>query len=181
MSDRPRDVRSRATAVLAAFAAAFVAIVALGAFFAEEVQTVSAEELVARRDDARAFLYADLVFIALYAVVLPIALWRFRTVASSRWPTLAAIVLALAGAVDLTENVLLISATDSVSAGAVDAAHALEVPKIGLFVAGLLATIVSIVLAVRLLRSRRSHQTSPSRQSHASTPDSSSDTPAGNR
>lgn len=147
--------RSRAVAVLAAFGASLIVALILLVFFEPDVQTVSAEELYARRDDARAFLAGDFVFILLYGVVSPIVLWRFWRATGSRWAAAAAVLLACAAVVDVTEGVLLMSATDAVSEGAVDAAHGLEIPRVGLFVAGLVAAIVANVGAARLLRARR--------------------------
>ena len=49
---------------------------------------------------------------------------------------LAAPLLAAGGLVDLAENTLLLASTGSVAEGRVDAAHALAVPKVGLFVPG---------------------------------------------
>jgi hypothetical protein len=127
--------------------------------FEPEIQTVSAEELVARSDDARAFLIADYVFVLCYAVLSPIAIWLFGSALAGGkpppWIQLAALALIAAGLVDATENALLLSATDSVSEGAVDAAHALEIPKVGLFVLGAaLAIAVNVRAARELLRAR---------------------------
>ena len=176
---RDTDARRRAPAVLAAFVASLLVALVLAVAFDPGVQTVGARELVDRQDDARAFLAGDFLFVLLYAVVSPIVLWRFGRAAASRWAAAAAVLLALAGLVDLTENVLLLSATDTVSADAVDAAHGLEVPKVGLFVAGLIPAIVANWQAARSLRRGASHHRSPSRQSQTSSPDKSSGTPTG--
>jgi uncharacterized membrane protein len=138
---------------------AFTATLALGVVlliaFEPEVQTIDAEDLVARSDDARSFLIADYVFVAIYAILSPIAIWRFGTALAggspAGWIKLTALLLVAAGLVDATENALLLSATDSVSDGAVDAAHALEVPKVALFTAGALLTIVVNVRAAKVL------------------------------
>ena len=150
-------IRPRALAVLAAFAASLALGIVLLIAFDPSVQTVSAEELVERRDDARAFLAADYFFVLLYAVVSPVAIWRFGGALPGgrpRWIAAAALLLVAAGLVDAIENTLLLSATDSVSEGAVDTAHALEIPKIGLFVAGLMLAIAANVRAVQTLRGR---------------------------
>jgi hypothetical protein len=55
-------------------------------------------------------------------------------------------------AVDATENALLLSATGSPSEGAVDAAHALEVPKVSLFLAGAALAVVVNLRAAKALR-----------------------------
>ncbi len=107
---------------------------------------MSAAELVEREDDARAFLIADYFLIALYSVVSPIAILRFGYL---RW---VAYVLVLAGMVDIIENTLLLMATDSVSEDTVDAAHALEIPKVLLFLAGALPALVVNWRAFRTLR-----------------------------
>jgi hypothetical protein len=150
------DARSRARVVLALFAATLAVGIVLLVAFEPEVQTVSAEELVERRDDARAFLIADYVFVLLYAVLSPLAIWRFGSALASGsppgWIKLTALLLVAAGAVDATENTLLLSATGSLSEDAVDAAHALEVPKITLFTAGAILAIVANVRAARTLR-----------------------------
>lgn len=114
----------------------FAATLALGIFlliaFDSGVQQLDADELVADRDDARAFLIADYFFIALYAVLSPLAIWRFGTALGAARPTsirLAPLFLAAGGLFDAIENTLLLSATGSVSEGAVDAAHAAAFPK----------------------------------------------------
>jgi uncharacterized membrane protein len=137
--------------------AATVALgILLSVAFDVEVQTVDADELVARSDDARAFLIADLFFIGLYAVLLPLAIWRFGAAITGGSPPLwvkaAALLLVGAGLADLTENVLLLTATGSISEGAVDAAHAAAVPKTVLFVAGAALALAVSVRAIRVLR-----------------------------
>jgi hypothetical protein len=126
--------------------------------FEPEVQTIDAGDLVARKDDARAFLIADYLFIAFYAVLSPLAIWRFGSSLAGgsppQWIKLTAVLLAAAGLVDATENALLLSATGSVSEDAVDAAHALEIPKITLFVAGALLAVAANIRAARVLRER---------------------------
>ena len=140
----------------------FAATLALGIVllvaFEPEVQTIDADELVARADDARAFLIADYVFVVSYAILSPLVIWRFGSALTGGsppgWIMLTALLLIAAGLVDATENALLLSATDSESEGAVDAAHALEIPKVALFVAGTLLAIVANVRAVKALRQR---------------------------
>lgn len=138
--------RARAIAVLALFAATLLLGLVLLVFFDPEVQTVSSDELVARRNDARAFLIADYFFVLLYAVLSPIAIWRFARALP------AVLLLAAAGVVDATENTLLLTATGTGSEGAVDAAHALELPKVALFVLGAVLALVVNVRAARVLR-----------------------------
>ena len=140
----------------------FTATLALGIVlliaFEPEIQTIDADELVARSDDARAFLIADYVFVAFYAILSPLAIWRFGSALTGGsppgWIKLTALLLMAAGLVDATENTLLLSATDSESEGAVDAAHALEIPKVILFVSGTLLAIVANLRAVKALRQR---------------------------
>jgi hypothetical protein len=151
-------VRLRAAAVLTMLAATLALGIVLLIFFEPEVQTVDADELVARKDDARAFLAADYLFIVFYAVLSPLAAWRFGSALTGGsppgWIKAAALVLAAAGLVDLAENTLLLSATGSVSEDAVDAAHALEIPKVALFVAGTLLAVAVNVRAAKALRER---------------------------
>jgi uncharacterized membrane protein len=152
------EVRSRAIAVLAMFAASLTLGIVLLVAFEPEVQTIDAAELVARQDDARAFLIADYVFVIFYAVLSPIAIWRFGSVlgggSAPGWIKLTALLLVAAGLVDATENTLLLSASGSVSEGAVDAAHALEIQKVTLFAAGTVLAIFANVRAAKTLRER---------------------------
>ena len=151
-------VRSRARAVLGLLAATLALGIVLLIAFEPEVQTIDATELVERSDDARAFLIADYLFIALYAVLSPIAIWRFgRALGGGTppgWIKLTALLLAAAGIVDATENALLLSATGAVSEDAVDAAHALEIPKVGLFMLGAVLAVVANFRALQVLRRR---------------------------
>jgi hypothetical protein len=144
--------------VLIMFAATLTMGIVLLVAFEPEVQTIDAPDLVAQRNDARQFLVADYLFVALYAILSPIAIWRFggsiNPGSPPLWIKLTVLFLVAAGLVDATENALLLSATDAVSEGAVDAAHSLEIPKVTLFVAGTLFAIVANVRAVRALRSR---------------------------
>ena len=147
---------SRARAVLIMFAVTLTMGIVLLVAFEPEVQTIDARELVARQSDAREFLVADYLFVVLYAVLSPIAIWRFGASigpgSPPLWIKLTAFFLVAAGLVDATENTLLFSATDAVSEGAVDAAHSLEIPTIMLFTAGVLFAIAATVRAVRALR-----------------------------
>ena len=143
-------MRSRAVPVLVAFAATLAMGIVLLVAFEPDVQTISAAELVEEKDDARAFLIADYFFIVLYAVISPIVIWRYG--GPARWIAVTALLLVAAGLVDATENTLLLSATDSVSEDSVDAAHALEAPKVILFVAGALGAIAVNVRAAQALR-----------------------------
>ena len=149
--------RRRAGAVLLAFVATLALGLVLLVAFDPDVQTITAEELAARRADARAFLIADFVFVALYAVVSPVVIWRFGgTFAGGRprWVAAAALMLCCAGVVDAVENGLLLAGTGAVSHDAVDAAHALAIPKVALFGLGaLLALAVNVRAAA--LRARR--------------------------
>lgn len=151
-------IRARAWAVLGLLAATVALGIVLLVAFEPEVQTVDAAELVERSDDARAFLVADYFFIAIYAVLSPIAIWRFGSALGAGtppgWIKLTALLLAAAGIVDATENTLLLSATGSVSEGAVDAAHALEIPKVSLFLAGAVLALVVNFRALQTLRRR---------------------------
>ena len=139
-------LRSRAITVVALFAATLLLALVLLLAFDPGVQTISAQELADRRDDARAFLIADYGFVLLYAVLSPIAIWRFARARA------AVALLAAAGLVDAVENTLLLSATGSVSEGAVDAAHALALPKFALFAAGAVLALIVYARALRTLR-----------------------------
>lgn len=156
----PRGLRRHALLVLASFVASLAVGLLLLAAFDPEVQTLSAAELVERRDSARSFLAADYLFVALYAVLSPLAIRRFGRAlgagAAPRWIVLAAALLAVAGLFDAVENALLWSASDQVSDDTVQAAHAVAVPKLIFFaVATLLALAVNGV-ALRAVRAATS-------------------------
>jgi hypothetical protein len=157
--DGAPNIYSRALAVLGLLIATLAMGIVLLVFFEPDVQGVGAQELVERKDDARAFLAGDYVFVLLYAVLSPLAIWRFGSALGDGdpafWIELAAGLLVAAGLVDLAENTLLITSTGSVSEGRVDAAQALEIPKVVLFTAGALATIAVNVRAAMTLRERR--------------------------
>jgi uncharacterized membrane protein len=148
-------VRTRGIAVLAMFAAALALGIVLLVAFDPEVQTIDPEELVTRSDDARRFLVADYVFVLCYAILSPLAIWRFGSALAAGsppgWIKLTVLLLVAAGLVDATENTLLLSATGSVSEGAVDAAHALEIPKVTLFLAGAAFAVAANIRAARAL------------------------------
>jgi hypothetical protein len=149
-------LRSRAAAVLAMLAATLALAAVLIVAFEPDIQRIDADELVSRSADARAFLGADFVFILLYAVLSPIAIWRFGTALGPGtpplWMKLTALLLVGAGLVDATENTLLLSATGSVSESSVDVAHALAIPKVTLFTAGAVLAIVANIRAAKVLR-----------------------------
>ena len=149
------ETRSRAIAVIGAFAGAVVLGIVLLIAFEPDVQQAGAVELVAREDDARSFFVADFVFILLYAVLSPLAIWRFGATIEGgppRWISAAVVILPLAGLVDAIENVLIWSAAGSPSPDTVDAAHSLAIPKVVLFVAGSACAVGALVKAVRALR-----------------------------
>jgi len=125
------------------------------------VQGVDAEELVARAGDARAFFTVDVVFVVLYAVAGPIALWTYgRTLAGDSnghvlaWLAIGVVGLAAGGAFDLAENVLLLAASSHVHEFAVDLAHALAYPKYAFGGAGFLVALIALPGAVRRARGR---------------------------
>ena len=157
----PRLAAARAVPVLALFALALPVGIALLVVFDPEIQRIDARELVARKDDARRFIVADYVFILIYGVLFPIAVWRFgRALAPEsppRWAKLTVVMGVAAGLVDAVEDTLLLTATGSVSEGTVDAAHALEVPKIALFVTGVTLAAVASLRALRTVREARSN------------------------
>jgi hypothetical protein len=143
--------------VLCTLAATIAYVIVLAVAFSPEVQTIGADELVARSREARSFLIADYFYIVLYGVLTPLVIWRFARSAAGDpppWMELAALLLAAAGLVDLTENTLLLFATGSVSPGAVDFAHALAVPKVVLFAGGALLALLAGLRAAMALRER---------------------------
>jgi hypothetical protein len=152
------DARSAAKAVLAMFAVVLTLGIVLLIAFDPEVQTIGPDELVSRSDDARRFLIADYVFVLCYAILSPLAIWRFGSALAAGsppgWIKLTVLLLVAAGLIDAAENTLLLSATGSESEGAVDAAHALRIPKVTLFLAGAAFAVAANVRAVRALRNR---------------------------
>jgi hypothetical protein len=137
----------------------FSAVVVVGILlliaFEPDVQTMDADELVKNKDDARAFFAGDYVFILLYAVLSPLAYWRFGSALTGGSPPTwikLTLLLAAGGVFDAIENALLLSSTGSASQDRVDAAHAVAIPKTILFVAGALFAIAVLVRAIRVLR-----------------------------
>jgi hypothetical protein len=153
------NIHSRALAVLLLLILTLALGIVLLAFFEPDVQQVSAQELVDRKDAAREFLAADTVFVFLYGILSPLAIWRYGSALGDGdppfWIELAAGLLLAAGLVDLAENALLALSTGSVSESRVDAAHFLEIPKGVLFIAGAVMALVVNVRAVMTLRERR--------------------------
>jgi len=144
--------RSRFFAALAA-AVAYGLILLL--FFEVDVQQDSAAELVARADDARSFLVADLFFPPIYALLVPLTALAFARQAyggaEPGWLKAALACLVIAGLCDWGENILLLASLETESPNRVDAAHAIAIPKLafsGLGALGILA------LLYRAFRSR---------------------------
>ena len=148
--------RRRALPVVAAFVATVAYGLLLLLAFEPDVQEAGAAELVRRADEARRFLVADLFFPLIYGVLTPLAQWRFGRELTGgsppKWVAAAAVLLAAGAVCDLTENALLLSATGSESPGAVDAAHAIAVPKLVLFVAGAALSLAVLGRAAMALR-----------------------------
>jgi hypothetical protein len=140
--------RARAKFLLAAAAAVIAYALLLLIAFNPDVEMLDAAEL-AESDDAASFLVADLFFPPVYGILLPLAMWRFS---AARWARIAALLLVVAGVVDWAENILLLTATDSPSEGAVDAGHAAGWVNVVLFTAGALPGLVLLVRAIRALR-----------------------------
>lgn len=142
--------------VIGGFSAVLVSLIVLATVFEAGVQTVDARGLVAVSDDAKEFFTADYVFIGLYSVLFPILLWWFSSAleqSTVRTRTrLAALLFVAAGIADAAEDALLLSATDAVSEGAVDAAHVVAVPKIALFVAASIFAVIALWRAIDELR-----------------------------
>ena len=149
-------VGRRARVVVALLVATLAVGLLLLVAFEPDVQTMDADELASRSDDARAFFTGDYVFILVYAVLSPIAIWRFGSALAGGsppgWIKLTSVLLVGAGVVDGTENALLLAASDSPSQDTVDVAHAVAVPKVILFVAGAALALAVNVRAVRVLR-----------------------------
>jgi hypothetical protein len=155
------ELRSRAWLVVACFVAtlAFGLVLLLG--FDSDIQQIDAAELVDRAGDARAYLIADLFFPLFYGLLTAVAQLRFGAALSrveggdGRPPALivtSAGLLVGGGIFDWAENVLLLTATGSGSQGAVDAAHAVAIPKLALSVAGAVLALVILARAIRILR-----------------------------
>ena len=150
------ELRGRAWASVGVIAATVVVGLVLLVAFEPGIQTLDADELVAERDDARAFLVPDFAFAVLYGFVAPVVHWRFGAalygLVVPTWVKAAAALLALAGLVDLVENILLYSATDAVSEGAVDTAHAIKPVALVAFPIGAVLSLVLGWRAVQVLR-----------------------------
>jgi hypothetical protein len=156
MPDTPASIRSRALALVGLTLAVLAFGIVLLTAFDPGVEMLDAEELVARSDDAQAFLIADYFYIVLYSLLLPATLWRFGEslgdAGPPTWVRAAALLFMAAGVVDLVENTLLITSTDSVSQGSVDAAHVAGWVNIVLFTAGALPGLLLLVRALGALR-----------------------------
>lgn len=143
------------------FIAAVGAAVAYGLFlllfFEVDVQQDSAAEIVARDDDARSFLVADLFFPPIYAFLVPLAALAYARAsyggAEPAWVKGALASLVIAGLCDWGENLLLLASLDTESPNRVDAAHAVAVPKLIFFAIG---TFGVLALLWRALRTRES-------------------------
>jgi hypothetical protein len=126
-------------------------------FFEVGVQQDSAAEIVARDDDARSFLVADLFFPPIYAFLVPLAALAYARVsyegAVPAWVKAAMGCLVIAGLCDWGENVLLLASLETESPNRVDAAHAVAVPKLVFFGLGTLGV---LALLYRALRTRGS-------------------------
>lgn len=151
-------MRPRAITLIAVFGTALVVSALFWIVTEPGIQGAPVDELIRRRSDAVAFFTLDYVFVVVYAVAGPIALWRFgRTLASGggrmpSWLALAVSLLVLGGIADAVENTLLLTASSSGSASSVDLAHALVLPKYGLGGLGFLLSVRAVWLAVRALR-----------------------------
>lgn len=147
-------MRTRAITLLVVFGAALVLSGLLLFLTDPGIQVAPVEELVARRTDAVAYFTLDYVFVVVYAVAGPIALWRFGTTLG-RVPSsvlVAALALVAGGIVDAVENTLLLTASSSGSASSVELAHALALPKYALGGLGFLLSLRAVGLAIRALR-----------------------------
>lgn len=156
------DTPSRAAiALLTVFGVALV-IVALFPILADPgIQTVDAQELAARRSDAVAFFTLDYLFIVVYTVAAPIALWRFgKTLANPgggsgrapSWLAIAVVALVAGGMLDAIENAMLLAASSSADASLVRLAHLLAIPKWIFGIGGFLLSLRAIAAAVKVLR-----------------------------
>lgn len=143
------------------FIAALGAAAAYGLFllflFEVDVQQDSAAELVARDDDARSFLVADLFFPPIYALLVPLAALVYARAsyggAEPAWVKIALGCLVIAGLCDWGENILLLASLETESPNRVDAAHAVAIPKLVFFGVGALGV---LALLWRALRTRGS-------------------------
>ena len=139
------------------FLAAVAAAVAYGVFlllsFEVDVQQDSAADLVARDDDARSFLVADLFFPPIYGFLVPLAALAFarRSYGGAEpiWVKAAAASLVIAGLCDWGENILLLASLETESPNRVDAAHAIAIPKLVFFGLGTLGMLALLYRAIR--------------------------------
>jgi hypothetical protein len=151
-------VRARAITLLVVFGAVLAVSGLFWVLTEPSIQGAPVGELAERRSDAVAFFTLDYLFVVLYAVAGPIALWRFgTTLASDRgrvpsWVALGALLLVVGGIVDAVENALLLTASSSGNAGSVDLAHSLVVPKYALVGLGFLLSLRAVWHAARALR-----------------------------
>ena len=139
------------------FFVAVAATVAYGVFlllaFEVDVQQDTAAELVARADDARSFLVADLFFPLLYALLVPLAALAFARASYGGggpiWARAAAASLVIGGLCDWGENILLLASLETESPNRVDAAHAIAVPKLVFSGLGALGVLALFYRAIR--------------------------------
>ncbi|MCA1727049.1 MAG: hypothetical protein LC722_05185 [Actinobacteria bacterium] len=146
--------RGPALALLAVFGLAVVIGVLFFVLTDPAIQTVDAAELVRRRSDAVAFFTLDYLFVVVYAVAGPIALWRFAGTLDRvpRWLVAGVAALALGGLFDAAENALLMSASSSGGQRGVDLAHRLAIPKYVLGAIGLIVAVRAVAMAARAVR-----------------------------
>ena len=141
------------TRFIAAFGAAVLYGLFLLGFFEVDVQQDSAAELVARDEDARSFLVADLFFPPIYALLVPLAALAFARTsyggAEPAWVKAALGCLVIAGLCDWGENILLLASLDTESPNRVDAAHAVAIPKLVFFGLGAVGVLVLLYRALR--------------------------------
>jgi hypothetical protein len=156
----PRNGPRRRARDLIGLFALTVAVSSLFLLVRMDVQTVSARELAARRSDAIAFFTVDYAFVVLYAMLGPLALWRFGTTLPSRggrvpsWVAIGAVALAVGGLFDLVENSLLLASSSSVRTSLVDLAHVLAWPKYAFGGLGFVLAAVGLGHAIRRVRGR---------------------------
>ena len=144
---------SARTRFLAAIGAALAFGLILLGFFEVDVQQDSAAELVARADDARSFLVADLFFPPFYALLVPLAALAYARAsyggAVPAWTKAALGCLVIAGLCDWGENILLLASLETESPNRVDAAHAVAIPKLLFFGLGTLGVLALLFRALR--------------------------------
>ncbi|HYU58227.1 MAG TPA: hypothetical protein VEO00_09290 [Actinomycetota bacterium] len=154
-----REERARrAWAVIALFAVATALATAL-LTFPQDIQTSGLAELQSKAQEARDFFTADYVFIVLYGLLGPVALWRFgraigRDGHPPLWLRLGILFLAGGGIVDALENTLIVLSLQATGDGALVAAHALAIPKYAFAFPGFALALVALVRAIRSLATR---------------------------